>query len=125
MGILIGREVEVLDLGPLTPREAEALLWVAEGKTAWEAGTILGITEATANSHITKAAEKLNASNRPHLVARAFCEGILRPVHIFVLLAVLVNILCTDGDDLLARVKLRRKREEYELVMPDDWERMT
>ena len=29
----------------LTPRELESLRWTMEGKTAWEVGNILGITE--------------------------------------------------------------------------------
>jgi len=71
-------EVRVADLGPLTRREAEALLWVAEGKTAWEAGAIMGVAESTAVAHIKAATEKLNASTRPHLVCRAFLFGILQ-----------------------------------------------
>lgn len=62
----------VADLGPLTPREAEALLWIARGKITWEAGRILGITEGTLN-----AAAKLRASTRAHLVARAFVLGMV------------------------------------------------
>jgi len=63
--------------GPLTPREAEAVLWIAMGKTSWEAGRILGITEGTMNAHVAHAAEKLGASNRAHLVAHAFVRGVL------------------------------------------------
>ncbi|SDQ64185.1 transcriptional regulator [Pseudoxanthomonas sp. CF385] len=65
------------DCGPLTPREAEAVLWVALGKTSWEAGRILGVTEGTMNVHVASASSKLGASNRAHLVACAFVSGIL------------------------------------------------
>lgn len=71
-------EIGIGDRGPLTPREAEAVLWTAQGKTGWEAGRILGCTERTVNAHVYSAAEKLRASNRAHLVARAFVLGILR-----------------------------------------------
>lgn len=115
---LTGREVEIGDLGPLTPREAEALLWVAEGKTAWEAGTILGISEATANAHITKAADKLRASNRPHLVTRAFLLGILRATQHLLIMLVVLHFTCIDPDNCVARTRTqRRKRDEIEMVI--------
>jgi DNA-binding CsgD family transcriptional regulator len=119
MNTLSGREVEICDLGPLTPREAEALLWVAEGKTAWEAGTILGISEATANAHITKAADKLRASNRPHLVTRAFVLGILRATNSMLLLAVLTHFTCEEDGSAFWKRMPRRKREETELSVHD------
>lgn len=118
-----GREVVVAQLGPLTPREAEALLWVAEGKTAWEAGTILGITEATTNSHIASAALKLQATNRAHLITRSFVTGILsKVVPIVALLAVLVQSCAGGLDDArLARRPVRRRRDEYHLEAPRAW----
>lgn len=61
----------------LTPREAEVLLWTAEGKTAWEIGAILGVSEGTVRAHLAHILEKLNASNKPHAVARGFVAGIL------------------------------------------------
>lgn len=114
-------EVCISDLGPLTPREAEALLWVAEGKTAWEAGTILGITESTTNAHIASAAAKLRASNRAHLITRAFVEGILRPAaRLFLLAAVLVSSIHGQNDDArVARRPIRRRRDETVLIAPD------
>lgn len=70
-------EIEIADLGSLTRREAEAVLWVARGKTSWEAGQILGVSEHTLSTHVARACEKLSASNRAHLVARAFVVGVL------------------------------------------------
>lgn len=118
-----GREVAVAHLGPLTPREAEALLWVAEGKTAWEAGTILGITEATTNAHIASAALKLQATNRAHLITRAFVSGILSKVApILAMLAVLVQSCAGGLDDArLAQRPVHRRREEYHLAAPRHW----
>ena len=43
----------------LTPRELDALRWTMEGKTAWELGTILGISERTAVLHVNNAMHKL------------------------------------------------------------------
>lgn len=70
-------ELVIGALGNLTRREAEAVLWVAMGKTSWEAGRILGVTEGTLNVHIASASAKLGASSRAHLVACAFVRGIL------------------------------------------------
>lgn len=121
MPALTGREVEIGDIGPLTPREAEALLWVAEGKTAWEAGTILGISESTANAHITNAAEKLQASNRPNLVTRAFVLGILRVSQKLAVLIFILQMAVTDRSDMTAmRKPARRRREDYCYVINDE-----
>jgi hypothetical protein len=43
------------DLPTLTPRELESLRWTMEGKTAWEVGGILGISERTAVLHVNNA----------------------------------------------------------------------
>lgn len=48
----------------LTPREAEILFWVAQGKTNFEIGTILQISPATAKKHIENIYGKLGAENR-------------------------------------------------------------
>lgn len=70
-------EFRVAKAFPLTQREAEALMWTAQGKTAWEAGSIMGVTEGTAKAHLRNAMFKLRATNKPHAVARAFVLGIL------------------------------------------------
>lgn len=54
----------------LGPRERDAMAYVAEGKTDWEIGQILGIAESTARFHVDNARRKLNAVNRAHAVAR-------------------------------------------------------
>jgi len=55
----------------LTPREREALMWAAAGKSAADTGDILGITERTVTAHIASACQKLNATNKTQAVARA------------------------------------------------------
>lgn len=70
-------ELMVLAAEPLTRREAEVLLWTAEGKTAWESAQILGVAEGTVRIHLARILEKLNASNKPHAVTRAFLAGII------------------------------------------------
>lgn len=54
----------------LTARERDAMGFVAEGKTDWEIGVILGVSEATARFHVDNARRKLGAVNRAHAVAR-------------------------------------------------------
>jgi LuxR family quorum sensing-dependent transcriptional regulator len=55
----------------LTDREREALRWAAEGKSEWEIGVILGVSEHTAEKFLRSARVKLGASNRTHAVAEA------------------------------------------------------
>lgn len=55
----------------LTEREREVLRWSAEGKTAEETGTILGITERTVTYHVTSAMGKLDVTNKTQAVAKA------------------------------------------------------
>jgi LuxR family transcriptional regulator, quorum-sensing system regulator BjaR1 len=58
--------------GPkLSPREIETVKWVSVGKTSWEIGMILGITENTVSEYIKTASRKLGTCSRAHLVARA------------------------------------------------------
>lgn len=55
----------------LTDRERAVLSWVAAGKSSWEIGRILAISEHTVNSHIERAVAKLDAANRAEAVAKA------------------------------------------------------
>ena len=64
---------------PISDREKECLLWVAEGKTAWETGQILKIAERTVNFHINNVSTKLGAVNRQQAVARAITLGVIAP----------------------------------------------
>ena len=48
----------------LTPREAEVLLWVAQGKSNPEISSILGATENTVKKHLQNMFEKLGVDNR-------------------------------------------------------------
>lgn len=54
----------------LTAREHDVMGFLSEGKTDWEIGRILGISETTARFHADNARRKLGASNRAHAVAR-------------------------------------------------------
>lgn len=66
------------DLPALTPRELETLRWTMEGKTAWEVGNILGITERTAVLHANNATHKLGTANKHQAVLKALRLGLIR-----------------------------------------------
>jgi len=55
----------------LTPRAAEALLWLAQGKTNSDIATILGITESTVKKHVQEIFEKLGVETRGAATLRA------------------------------------------------------
>jgi DNA-binding NarL/FixJ family response regulator len=55
----------------LTEREAEVLLWVAQGKTNGEISTILGTAENTVKKHLQNIFEKLGIESRNAATVRA------------------------------------------------------
>lgn len=55
----------------LTPREAEVLLWVSQGKTNPEIGLILGISPITVRTHVERIFQKLGVPNRTTAAIRA------------------------------------------------------
>jgi|SRR5882672_6154593 len=69
------RDTEVQSL---TPRELESLRWTMEGKTAWEVGGILGISEQTAVRHLNNATHKLDCVGKHQAVIKALRLGLIR-----------------------------------------------
>jgi LuxR family quorum-sensing system transcriptional regulator SolR len=65
------------ELPKLSASELAALRWVANGKTAWEIGCIMGIAESTVVYHLNNAMRKLGVVNRPQAIAAAFRLGLL------------------------------------------------
>ncbi|MGB0682584.1 MAG: helix-turn-helix transcriptional regulator [Magnetovibrionaceae bacterium] len=61
----------------LTDRERDCLYWTAEGKSAWEAGTILGIKETTVRYHLENATRKLKCTSKHQAVIRAIMLNLL------------------------------------------------
>ena len=55
----------------LTPREAEVLLWVAQGKSNADIGIITGTSEKTIKNHMTHIFEKLGVEGRNAATVRA------------------------------------------------------
>jgi DNA-binding CsgD family transcriptional regulator len=61
----------------LSHREVEVLKWTAAGKTAWEVGRILSISDATVNKHLQAAASKWECVSKIQLVANAIRGGLI------------------------------------------------
>ena len=61
----------------MTPREAQILGWVAEGKSDWAIGQILRISGKTVNFHVENAKRKLGVGTRLQAVVAAMRSGML------------------------------------------------
>jgi DNA-binding CsgD family transcriptional regulator len=63
----------------LSGRELEVLKWTKAGKTAWEIGQILSLSESGVNYHLRSIFMKLDAVNKHQAVLRALALGLLEP----------------------------------------------
>jgi LuxR family quorum-sensing system transcriptional regulator CciR len=63
----------------LNDRERDCLLWSARGKTNWDIGVILNISQHTVDFHFRKAMTKLGSSNRIVAVVTAIRLGLIFP----------------------------------------------
>ncbi|MFD2299610.1 LuxR family transcriptional regulator [Paracidovorax citrulli] len=61
----------------LTSREAECLTWVAYGKSSWEIGRIMRISEHTVNFHLKNAMAKFDTASRVTAAVRAANLGLI------------------------------------------------
>ena len=66
-------------LPPLSNREREVLQWAAVGKSDWEIGEILSISEKTANAHIENVKRKYGVTSRVHAVVKGMSS---RAIHL-------------------------------------------
>jgi LuxR family quorum-sensing system transcriptional regulator CciR len=64
----------------LSDREKACLSWAVSGKSSWEIGKILSISEHTVVFHIKNAMRKLNANSRAVAAFRAIRLGLIEPV---------------------------------------------
>lgn len=62
----------------LTERERDCLAWCAAGKTAWETGQILKLSEWTVVYHLEKAKRKFGLTRKQQVVARAIALGLIK-----------------------------------------------
>ncbi|MGY3238373.1 DNA-binding CsgD family transcriptional regulator [Bradyrhizobium sp. USDA 4472] len=61
----------------LSKRELSCMRWVAEGKSSWEIGMILGIRENTVNFPVKNTMPKLGADSRIQAIAMAIRLDVL------------------------------------------------
>lgn len=66
-----GEEVLLRQRPGLTPREAEVLFWVAQGKPNKDIGGILSLSPRTVNKHLEQVFAKLGVQNRASAAAMA------------------------------------------------------
>ncbi|MCC7375337.1 MAG: response regulator transcription factor [Verrucomicrobiales bacterium] len=70
-------EASQLEALGVSPREAEVLFWLIEGKSNADIGTILGVAEATVKKHLERVFLKLGVENRTAAIRAALDR--LRP----------------------------------------------
>jgi DNA-binding CsgD family transcriptional regulator len=75
LGELQGDPAEAVK--PLTLKEMECLRWCKEGKTNWEIGEIMSISEKTVEFHLSNTIKKLDVSNRITAVVKGIQLGII------------------------------------------------
>jgi DNA-binding CsgD family transcriptional regulator len=59
----------------LTPREIQILEWIASGKSDWQIGVILDISNKTVNYHAENLKRKYGVATRIQVVVAAMREG--------------------------------------------------
>ena len=80
IGEAVARRIAARDKhSPLTGREQEVLVLLAEGLTYEAIGARLGIAKRTARAHVVAIQEKFDAANNAQVVARGYERGLLRP----------------------------------------------
>jgi len=74
------RSVEAFASLKLTPREAEVLFWISQGKSNHDIGVILGAKTATIRKHVEHIFAKLNVENRTAAAVTALerCRSVPR-----------------------------------------------
>ncbi|HLJ00930.1 MAG TPA: LuxR family transcriptional regulator [Bradyrhizobium sp.] len=76
-----GRALSLADVPPpvkLTPREADVLQWIAEGKSDWEISKILHVSEHLVDKMARQIRTKFGAANRTQAVVQALRHRIIR-----------------------------------------------
>jgi DNA-binding CsgD family transcriptional regulator len=61
----------------LTPRERDCIALIAEGKSDWEIGEILGLAETTVMTHVQNVRRKLGARSRAQVIAICMIAGVI------------------------------------------------
>ncbi|MBY0429554.1 MAG: LuxR family transcriptional regulator [Rhodospirillales bacterium] len=75
-GALLGLE-DPATLIQLTPHQKQCLLWTGRGKSSWDIGMIMNISEHTVDYHLKRAMKRLGANNRILAVVTAIRLGLV------------------------------------------------
>jgi LuxR family quorum-sensing system transcriptional regulator CciR len=59
----------------LTDRQRECVMWAARGKSDWEIGQVLGVSEATVGEHLRHAYERYGVGKRTLVAVHALFDG--------------------------------------------------
>ena len=62
-----------------TAREIEVLGWIASGKSDWQIGQILNISDKTVNFHVENMKRKCGVATRIQVVVLAVQHGAIAP----------------------------------------------
>lgn len=73
---LLLRSVES-PLPSLTPKELEVMRWTLHGKTAWEVGVIMSLSENTVRFHTTNVTRKLGVSSKHQAALKCKIAGLI------------------------------------------------
>lgn len=63
---------------PLSPRQAECLFWVQQGKSSRDIATILGVSHRIVERHVFKACQRLGVRTRLQAVIEARSLGLIK-----------------------------------------------
>ncbi len=75
---LMGTSAEIANI-TLSERERDILTLVAQGKTNWEIGAILNLSEYSVRDYLKHISKRMQTSNRTHTVTRAIQLGLILP----------------------------------------------
>jgi LuxR family quorum-sensing system transcriptional regulator CciR len=76
---LLDRRCEAIRDWKLTTRERECFQWIARGKSSWEIGQILGISERTVAFHIDNVKRKIGVGSRIQALVKLVLAGDIEP----------------------------------------------
>jgi DNA-binding CsgD family transcriptional regulator len=72
---LLGEVANTLASVPLSPRQVECIALVAQGKSDWEIGQILGLSRDTVHEYVESARKRYGVRRRTQLVLRVVRDG--------------------------------------------------
>jgi len=75
---ILGAPAEIAQIS-LSERERDILTLVAQGKTNWEIGAILKLSEYSVRDYLKDVSKRMQTSNRTHTVTRAIQLGLILP----------------------------------------------